>query len=597
MELGCISVAIDDAPPSSTVQLVWQDISLTVSTSQGPREVLKGVSGKARSGCLLAIMGSSGAGKTSLLDVLAQRISGGKITGRIRMEGAGWDGNRQQPSVAMVPQSDTLLNSATVKETFETAAILRLGSISDSDLRQRVDSTIRDLKLEKVKDSYIGGADIRGLSGGEKRRVSIGQEICSNEAPVLLLDEPSTGLDSQTAIQVIANVIELARSKNTVAVCTIHQPSSAITSMFDDLCLLSDGYCVYLGPMKESVGFFSDAGFPCPEHWNPTDYFMAVLDDKDNTARVLEHYKKQQQQQQQQQMAAVTEEDASSVFTTNRQQSTSFKTSLLLQTRVLCVRNFRQWIRDPAMFASELVQYIFLALFIGGMYFDLKVDLASGVFNRSAAIFILLSVLIFTPPFTSITVFSLERHLFFKERKDQFYSPAAWVLAKSLVTFPVEGLLCLVFSAITYFMMGFQRSASKFFIFFGILLLFQLVAESTGLLFAIANKSPVYAIVWLSLVLIVALSLAGFLTYEMPIWYRWIQDSNIFRFAILALLINEFDGLQFTTPDGGTTIDGISALPVGLKPSLSMGEYIAILIGALVILRVIIVAVLHYSNA
>jgi ABC-type multidrug transport system permease subunit len=186
--------------------------------------------------------------------------------------------------------------------------------------------------------------------------------------------------------------------------------------------------------------------------------------------------------------------------------------------------------------------------------------------------------------------------LFFKERKDQFYSPAAWVLAKSLVTFPVEGLLCLVFSAITYFMMGFQKSASKFFIFFGILLLFQLVAESTGLLFAIANKSPVYAIVWLSLVLVVALSLAGFLTYEMPIWYRWVQDSNVFRFAILALLINEFDGLQFTTPDGGT-IDGISALPVGLKPSLSMGEYIGILIGALFILRITAVAVLHYSNA
>ena len=584
-------VAVEEAPAR---QLVWEDVRLTVSTPQGPRDVLKGVSGRARSGCLLAIMGSSGAGKTSLLDALAQRISGGKVTGRIGVEGSGWDGKRR-PTVAMVPQSDTLLNSATVEETFETASILRLGRISESELRQRVESTIRDLKLEKVRTSFIGGADIRGISGGEKRRVSIGQEICSNEAPVLLLDEPTTGLDSKTAEVVLSNVIELARSKNTVAVCTIHQPSSAITSMFDDLCLLSDGYCVYLGPMKEAVGFFRDAGFPCPEHWNPTDYFMSVLDDKDNTARVLEHYNLKQQQQQQQQMTAVS---ASELLLSTEDKSSSRKeaTSLLVQTRVLCVRNFRQWIRDPAMFESELLQYIFLALFIGGMYFNLKVDLASGVFNRTAAIFILLSVLIFTPPFTAITVFSLERHLFLKERKDRFYSPAAWVLAKSLVTFPVEGVLCLVFSAITYFMMGFQQSAAKFFIFFGILLLFQLVAETTGLLFAIANKSPVYAIVWLSLVLIVALSLAGFLTYEMPIWYRWIQDCNIFRFAILALLINEFDGLQFTT-ELGETINGISVLPVGLKPSLSLGEYVAILIGALVVLRLTVVAVLHYTDA
>lgn len=272
-------------------------------------------------------------------------------------------------------------------------------------------------------------------------------------------------------------------------------------------------------------------------------------------------------------------------------------TSLLHQAQVLALRNARQWLRDPAMFASELLQYIFLALFIGGMYYNLDTSLAAGVFNRTAGIFILLSVLIFTPPFTAITIFSLERHLSFKERRDRFYSSGAWVLAKSLVTFPIEAAFCLVFSAITYFMFGFQANGEKFFIFFGILLLFQLIGESVGLLFAISNKSPVYAIVWMSLVLIVALSLAGFLTAKMPPWYDWIAQSNVFRFALLALCINEFDGLLFRDGDSGPSVAGVHALPPSLQPELSMQAYIGILVAALVALRVTVVVVLHITDS
>ena len=127
------------------------------------------------------------------------------------------------------------------------------------------------------------------------------------------------------------------------------------------------------------------------------------------------------------------------------------------------------------------------------------------------------------------------------------------------------------------------------------LLLFQLIAESVGLLFAIANKSPVYAIVWLSLILIVALSLAGFLTYSLPPWYSWIAEANVLRFALQALIINEFDGLQFTTSNGGV-IAGLKAVPVGLEPALSLGEYVAILASVLVALRLFCIFVLSVAR-
>jgi ATP-binding cassette, subfamily G (WHITE), eye pigment precursor transporter len=590
-------IAVTSLPEESIHHcLRWDDVRLTVPTPNGPLEVLKGVSGFARPGRILAIMGSSGAGKTCLLDIIAGRIRSGKVTGTVLFEGV--DSGLVRRSIAYVPQEDTLLNSATVEEVFETAALLRLGPISASDLKERVETTLRDLKLQGVRSSFIGGADIRGISGGQKRRVSIGQEICSNDAPVLLLDEPTTGLDSKTAESVIANVIELSRARETIVIATIHQPSSLITAMFDDFLLLSEGYCVYFGTLDGAVETFATAGFPCPSHFNPTDWFLHVLDRKEDADAVRQCYQKKQQeqeqiQQQQQQQQQVQKELMVVKTSTAPQQSP--KSNFLHQTWVLTVRNARQWIRDPAMFMSEIVQYIFLALFLGGMYFNLQFDLASGVWNRTAGLFIILSVLIFTPPFTAITVFSLERHLFFKERRDNFYSASAWVLAKTIVTFPVEGILCLAFSAITYFMMGLQHDPYKFFIFFGVLLVFQLVSEAVGLLFAVANKSPVYAIVWLSLVLIVALSLAGFLTYSLPPWYSWIADANVLRFALLALIINEFDGIQFTTSYGGI-VKGLDAVPVGLQPSLTLGQYVAILVCVLVGLRLAAVVILSVAR-
>lgn len=384
-------------------------------------------------------------------------------------------------------------------------------------------------------------------------------------------------------------LIELAQSRGTIVIATIHQPNSLITALFDDLLLLDRGRCVYFGSMSGAVPWFERCGFPCPAQWNPTDHFLSVLDDPASADKLVLTLGSQDKSVNSRGSTSPALQAGSTV---SQQRPT---TSLLHQASVLALRNYRQWIRDPAMFASELLQYIFLALFIGGMYYNLNTSLATGVFNRTAGIFILLSVLIFTPPFTAITIFSLERHLFYKERRDRFYSSGAWVLAKSLVTWPIEGILCLAFSAITYSMFGLQASGSKFFIFFGILLLFQLIGESLGLLFAIANKSPVYAIVWISLVLIVALSLAGFLTATMPPWYDWIAQSNVFRFALLALCINEFDGLVFRDGSGPSVV-GIAALPSSLQPDFSMQAYIGILVAVLVGLRVVIVAVLHVTD-
>jgi ABC-type multidrug transport system ATPase subunit/ABC-type multidrug transport system permease subunit len=564
--------------------ITWRDLNYSVETkTQGRLQILDSVSGTAKSGRLLAIMGSSGSGKTTLLDCLCGRVMGGSLSGSISMNGE--DVKRLQASY--VPQQDLLLNTATVRETFETAALLRDFTITRAELDSRIESILEDLGLKHREHALIGGGEVRGLSGGEKRRTSIGQELVSSQSRILCLDEPTTGLDSSTAESVMSCLKDLAHRKGIIVICTIHQPNSTITALFDDFILLSGGRVAYCGVFNEAVERFSNCGFKCPMYCNPTDYYIRVVGDRASADTLVSAERTFWKEK----YLHISQKVSSSLSTTDfvdTKPTWSFYRSFF-EIRILTQRAFRQWFRDPGMFLSELIQYIFLALFFGGMYAgSMTLDYENGVFSRCACIFFVLSILLFTPPFTAIQTFALERPLFLKEKKDKLYKTSSWIIAKSLATYPIEGLLCLIFSAIAYFMVGFQYRADKFFLFYAMLLLLQLCAESTGLLFSSGTSSPTYAIIWMSLILIVVLSLTGFLTTNMPSYYRWIEDSNILRFTMQGLLLIEFDGLIFTKDDG-SKVYGINAIPSTLYPDNSLGEYFAIMIGALVILKMLTV--------
>jgi ABC-type multidrug transport system ATPase subunit len=585
--------------------LAWEDLRLTVqSPTAGTVDILRGVSGFATPGRLLAIMGASGSGKTSFLDVICGRTLPGarnELTGKIFFNGKE---RKKAVHFSYVPQHDTLLNAATVRETLETAAQLRIAGLSHESLKQRVDGVLADLGITHCEHALVGGGDIRGLSGGERRRVSIGQEIVSSQHPVLCLDEPTTGLDSTTAENVMATLRDLAHKKNIFVIATIHQPNSNITALFDDLMLMSSGRCVYFGAFEDAVPRFADSGFTCPLYCNPTDFFISVVSVPANADVLCQAHDEWihshmslrtaefiRQTSDQSVASELTGNDSKGIlgnfFAAMSSCAGVYPTSRFTQIRILSARVLRQWLRDPGMFESEAIQYIFIALFIGGMYFDVDDTLDGGVYNRTSSLFFLLSVMIFTPPFTTIMTFSHERALLRKERQDKMYGVTSWLLAKSAITVPIEAALCLAFSAISYFMIGYQPKPDKFFLFFVIMLLFQLSAESVGLLFAVSNSSPVFAIVWLSLVLIVALSLTGFLTYSMPSYYDWIMQSNLMRFALLGLLANEFDGLVVYDPVSGEAIHGDASLPDSLLPEHSVGVYIAILAAFLVALRLL----------
>ncbi|KAK2986694.1 hypothetical protein RJ640_010919 [Escallonia rubra] len=244
-------------------------------------DLLHEITGYASKGCITGVMGPSGAGKSTFLDGLAGRIASGSLKGRVSL-----DGNDVSPSLikrtsAYIMQDDRLFPMLTVYETLMFAADFRLGSISRTDKKQRVDTLIEQLGLSSTRNTYIGDEGIRGVSGGERRRVSIGVDIIHGPS-LLFLDEPTSGLDSTSAQSVIEKVHDIARAGSTV-ILTIHQPSARIQLLLDHLIILARGQLMYQGSPKDVALHLGRMGRKVPKGENSIEYLIDVIQEYDQS--------------------------------------------------------------------------------------------------------------------------------------------------------------------------------------------------------------------------------------------------------------------------------------------------------------------------
>ncbi|XP_052116848.1 ABC transporter G family member 9-like isoform X2 [Arachis duranensis] len=237
------------------------------------KTILKGVSGIVQPGEILAMLGPSGSGKTTLLTALGGRL-GGKLSGNITYNGKTFS-NAMKRLTGFVTQDDVLYPHLTVTETLIFTARLRLPSsrFTKEEKIMQAKNVIDQLGLTECKDSMIGGPCLRGVSGGERKRVSIGQEMLINPS-LLLLDEPTSGLDSTTAQKIVSTLSELASDGEKTIVMTIHQPSSRIYYLFHKVLLLSEGNLMYFGMGSEAVKYFSSIDYAPSMDMNPSDFLL-----------------------------------------------------------------------------------------------------------------------------------------------------------------------------------------------------------------------------------------------------------------------------------------------------------------------------------
>eukprot|EP01103_Thecamoeba_quadrilineata_P004182 TRINITY_DN1390_c0_g1_i2.p1 TRINITY_DN1390_c0_g1~~TRINITY_DN1390_c0_g1_i2.p1 ORF type:complete len:500 (-),score=73.84 TRINITY_DN1390_c0_g1_i2:336-1835(-) len=476
--------------PFTPTTLIWENINYSLPapnrcSNSEPKKILSGVSGYVKPGNILAIMGSTGAGKSTLLDILAGRTKKGTMEGTITA-------NNQTISrlssynqlCGYVTQDDCLFPNQTVNETFQFVADLKLSSYHTPHQRSnRVSEVINDLGLDLVKNSRIGSQFDRGLSGGEKKRVSIGCELITNPG-LLFLDEPTTGLDSFNA-QSVMERLKILKGKDRTLVCTIHQPRTDIFLMFDLLMILSQGRVVYFGPAVAAITYLSALNFQCPLLVNVADFLMdtVVLNERalsqgtDNNPEVN--------------LKITWESSAenSSLKETIREESVKSQpyfpvemmgASWVSQFFFLSRREFFNFVRNPLTTYITLAETLFIGFVIGSIYFQVGYSQAS-IQNREGALFFILTNQAFSM-LSSLDQFIGERPIFQRERASGTYSSSAYFVSKCLVEAPLILIYSLLFGIICYWLIGFQNTFYHFFIFESTLILSVAVAGSLFIL-------------------------------------------------------------------------------------------------------------------
>ncbi|KAL1889293.1 FAD-dependent urate hydroxylase, partial [Ceratocystis pirilliformis] len=263
------------------IALMFENISYTINGKQ----ILSNIQGISKPGEITAIMGASGAGKTTFLDILARKNKRGTVTGNLLVNGENVDNPNYKQFIGFVDQEDTMLPTLTVHETIMNSALLRLPrSMSQLSKEQRVMEVEKQLGIYHIRDSLIGSEEGkgRGISGGEKRRVGIACELVTSPS-ILFLDEPTSGLDAYNAFNVVECLVTLAKTYNRTVVFTIHQPRSNIVALFDRLILLAHGQVVYSGSFSKCQSYFDNLGYTCPSGFNIADYVVDLTMHASNT--------------------------------------------------------------------------------------------------------------------------------------------------------------------------------------------------------------------------------------------------------------------------------------------------------------------------
>ncbi|CAE8596876.1 unnamed protein product [Polarella glacialis] len=241
------------------------------------RRVLEGVTGEFKAGRMCAIMGPSGAGKTTFLNALCGKASYGKTTGSIYVNGQKGSVADCRRVMGFVPQDDTVHEGLTVGEQIRFSVELR-NSRGDSAPRRRLiaEDVLSVMQLEHLQNCIVGGIEKRGISGGQRKRVNIGLELASDPL-VLFLDEPTSGLDASSSLAVVDSLKRMTQL-GTTTVMVVHQPRYSLFKLFDDVLLLGKGgRTVYQGLGSGTQPYFEELGFMMPERENPADWFMDVI--------------------------------------------------------------------------------------------------------------------------------------------------------------------------------------------------------------------------------------------------------------------------------------------------------------------------------
>ncbi|ORY29491.1 P-loop containing nucleoside triphosphate hydrolase protein [Rhizoclosmatium globosum] len=504
--------------------------------------LMQGVSGIVKPGEVLAVLGPSGSGKSTLLDVLAGRKRQGTVHGTVALNGTDLPIKKYS---SYVTKDDSLQGSFTVRETLKWAVELNTSG-------RTCPRILSQFGLTKCADSKVGDLFARGISGGEKRRLSVAVQLVK-EPNVIFIDEPTSGLDSAASFKMMESIKDLAVRKGCAIICTVHQPSPSSYDLFDKVLFLARGHVMYFGPNKGAeVDYFLSIGVDIPEY---TVYINVdfVTDVSVADARVDNLIQKWAQSKN---FKTLTTDMDTSTFEVNSAASQiirggsdytlSWKPSPSLVRRSLStlVQNVLYfWIRLGFMIAmAVLMGTTWLRM---GYNQDTVQDRFSGIFFAIG--FNTYLAVIGAPAFLE------ERAVFYRERMNRTYSVGAFTVAHTIVSVPITFVNTLAYSIIAYWLMGYNSGTVQFFRYFAFLFLTLIIAEAFMLILAAAFPIFLLVLLFFSFFNGTEMVVAGFFVRQQNIPNFWKYGFHYWDFqkwSFEALSANEFSGTVFDCAPG-----------------------------------------------
>jgi ABC-type multidrug transport system ATPase subunit len=527
------------------------------------KTILRDVSALFRPGRLTAVMGASGAGKTSLLNFLAGHVAAkADLSGTVLLNGHVVTPRELKTVTAFVFQDDVILDTMTVREAIEMSALLRLPkSVTKEERHRRVQAIIVSLQLQACQHTRIGNQWQKGVSGGERKRTAIAMDLVVNPA-VLMLDEPTSGLDTFTAFNVVQSLSSLARIHHRTIVATLHQPSSEIFHLLDDLVLLSGGLIVYHGPAAGVVDYFARLGFPCPQYTNPADHvFMRVLnetavDDDEDDAQVRARLEKVhsawpeslEYQALHDSIRAETTADSQQRCQRVMQESAARRAPFSRQFSFLSSRSAKNVLRNFMVAWMRLLQMLLVGFTIGFIFYGIRDKPAMTQSNNRLGALNFYSINLFLGSSMGVvTTFVNEKNVFQREYVAGYYATLPYYLAKVLVELPHQLLAPMVALLASYFLIGFRSGVLYFLRAYLVIMSLSLVGVGVGTLAGAVFKDINRGMMILSMLLLPFIVFSGLIVnnFTLPWALKWVPYICPTWYAFTALARNELTDYVF----------------------------------------------------
>ncbi|KAK1946690.1 ABC transporter G family member 36 [Phytophthora citrophthora] len=585
---GETTVSVDLSSDRSLVPVTvaFKDLWYTVpdpADSDKSIDLLKGISGYALPGTITALMGSSGAGKTTLMDVIAGRKTGGKIQGQILLNGHPATDLAIRRSTGYCEQMDIHSESSTFREALTFSAFLRQGAdVPDSYKYDSVDMCLDLLDLTPIADQII-----RGSSVEQMKRLTIGVELAAQPS-VLFLDEPTSGLDARSAKLIMDGVRKVANTGRTI-VCTIHQPSAEVFQVFDSMLLLKrGGETVYAGELgtnaQEMISYFEsiDGVEKLKANYNPASWVLDVVGagvsnnngDKTDFVGIFKSSGTWEKLQSNLNLEGVSRPSPSipSLEYADKRAATE-----LTQMKILLERFSNLYWRTASFNLTRFGVSFVLGLLGGITYLDTDYNTYAGINSGMGMVFSVMGFVGFTCFTGMVPVAAAERAVFYRERASQTYNAFWYFCASSVIEIPYAMAAVMLCMVVFYPVVGFT-GAGAFFTFYLILVLCVLFQSYLAELMVFLSPNMEVAEILGMVVNLITFLFSGYSppAESIPQGVKWIYHINPLTYTLSALATVVFGDCS---GDGDIGCNQVIGAPPLLPDDITVKEYLEINFG------------------